>query len=231
MYEPGTGRLEGLFVGPALGRLRTGAIGAVAVDALVPDPRPRAAIVGCGGQALAQARALAAVRRPTVLAYCRSPDRRRAFAAAIAAETGLEVRAASSAEEAVRGADLVILATSSTDPVLDPDWLQPSARLVHVGPKRRGATDLPPSAYGRARRVVTDAPAQLAATWHELALSDTLSLDRVDALADVIDSPDGRPGQVVFCSLGLPGTEVLLARAVLAGLPARPAGPARRSES
>lgn len=216
IFEAGSGRLLGVFLGTALGRLRTGAIGAVAVDALAPADLARAAIIGCGGQALAQARALAAVRRPRIDVFCRSGERRHAFAARVCSDTGLEVRPSPSAEEAVRGAGLVVVATSSASPVLDEAWLAPDARIVHVGPKRRDAADLPTGVYSGARRVVTDAPAELVASWTDLILGDAgLSPTRVEALADAIGHRDEAPGRVVFCSLGLAGTEAFIARAAL----------------
>lgn len=219
IFETGTGCLRGVFLGTALGQLRTGAIGAVAVDALAPANLAEAAIIGCGGQALAQARALAAVRKPRVAVYCRSEDRRHAFVARVRSDTGLDIRPSPSAEESVHGAGLVIVATSSTSPVLDESWLAPDVRIVHVGPKRRDAADLPVGVYSGARRVVTDAPAELVASWADLILGEAgLSHTRVEALADAIGKRDEGPGRVVFCSLGLAGTEAFIARAALAQL-------------
>lgn len=119
----------------------------------------------------------------------------------------------------MHGAGLVIVATSSTSPVLDESWLAPDVRIVHVGPKRRDAADLPVGVYSGARRVVTDAPAELVASWADLILGEAgLSHTRVEALADAIGKRDEGPGRVVFCSLGLAGTEAFIARAALAQL-------------
>ena len=77
------------------------------------------------------------------------PDtaRARRFAERRSADTGLAVSAASSAEEAVRGAQVVVPATMAVEPTFEPEWLDPGVTVVLVssldGPESlHAATDL-----------------------------------------------------------------------------------------
>src|SRR5205823_7892625 len=61
------------------------------------------------------------------------------------------VRAAASAEEAVRGADVIVTATTSQTPVLLGEWLSPGAHINAVGAPRPDWRELDDEALGRAR--------------------------------------------------------------------------------
>lgn len=114
-----------------LQRTRVGCTSAVAAKHLSrPDAR-RVGIIGSGWQAATQLRALARVRGlERVVAYSTDPERVRRFCAEIAPLVGVPVTPAASAREAIRGADIVVLATNSHDPVIDGAWLEPGQ---HVG--------------------------------------------------------------------------------------------------
>src|SRR5262249_1414353 len=76
------GGSRGGGVGAALGPLRPGGLGAVALDLLAPRPLPVLTVIGTGRQAWTQLWAATAVRTPgRVLVHSRDPDRREAFAA------------------------------------------------------------------------------------------------------------------------------------------------------
>lgn len=108
------GRLLGLVVGDELGARRTGALGAVAVDALA---RPEADIVGVIGtdrQAWTQLWALTAVRDLTqVRVHSPNEQRRRTFAVRAHDELGLVVTPTVDAASAIRNAGIVVLARTS----------------------------------------------------------------------------------------------------------------------
>jgi ornithine cyclodeaminase/alanine dehydrogenase-like protein (mu-crystallin family) len=97
-------------------------------------------MIGTGEQAETQVLNLAASMRPErIVAASRAPGNREAFMARLAA-AGCSVEVVASAEEAVRGADVVCLATTSREPVIQADWVRPGAHINAIGanvPTRR----------------------------------------------------------------------------------------------
>jgi ornithine cyclodeaminase len=114
-------------------------------------------MIGAGGQAEWQVRAILAARPiERVLVHARTPGRREAFASRMAETTGIEVRAVASAEEAVREADVVACATTSSTPVFEAAWLRPGAHVNGVGAFTLGMVELPPELFGTASLVAVD---------------------------------------------------------------------------
>jgi len=105
--------------------IRTAAVTAVATRRLARDDARVLAVVGAGVQARSHLRALSG------FAEVRVASRTHAHAEALAAESG--ANAYSSPEEAVRGADVVVAATSSSEPVLRREWLKAGAHVNAVG--------------------------------------------------------------------------------------------------
>src|SRR5437899_2557632 len=103
-----------------LGQIRTGAASGYATDVLAAPGAATLGIIGSGFQARSQLDAIREVRQlREVRVWSRSEEKRRRFAD----ETG--ARAVSSAEEAVRGADIVVTATSAGKPVIEASWIVP----------------------------------------------------------------------------------------------------------
>jgi ornithine cyclodeaminase/alanine dehydrogenase-like protein (mu-crystallin family) len=118
----------------AVTEIRTAATSAVATGLLARPGATELAIVGTGVQAQAHARALAATRPLTAIRIAgRDQDRARQVAAALAAELGLPVSAHAAARDAIEGADIVVTATTSPEPVLSRAWLAAGAHINAVG--------------------------------------------------------------------------------------------------
>lgn len=128
LFDGETGETEAIMNASAITAIRTAAVSAVATRLLAREDARELGILGAGVQARSHLEALRLVR---------DFDRVRIFsptaahAEALAAEAGAE--AVGTAEEAVRGADVVVTATSSTDPVLRREWLAPGAHVNVVG--------------------------------------------------------------------------------------------------
>ncbi len=173
-----------------LGQIRTGAASAVATRRLA---RPQASVVGligAGFQARSQLEAVALVRPLSdVRVYSRSDHGRRAFAQEMGAKLGIRARPVESAEEAVRGADIVITATTAREPVLAGEWLSPGSHVNAVGanhPKRRELDD---AAVRQAGVVVADSVDQSRLESGDLIEAFRLgagSWDQVVELADLL---------------------------------------------
>lgn len=178
-----TGALTATMSGTTLTEIRTAAGSAVALDALAPADADVLAVIGSGVQARAHVRAVSRVRPlAEVRIHSRDAARRESTAAELAAELGLDVRAAGTPADAVRDAAMVVACTLSSDPVVATADLAPGATVVSVGsfePHRREVDgDLLRAADGV---VVDDVDT---ATHHAgpiMAALDTGDLDR-DAL-------------------------------------------------
>jgi alanine dehydrogenase len=219
VYDDATGRLAGVVTGPFLGAARTGAIGAVAVDVLARPDAACLGLVGAGRQAWTQLWAIRLVRSlREVRVYSRDPARRSAFAERARAELGLPAVSADGPAAAVAGADIVLLATSSGQPVIEAGWVPAGAHVTTLGPKQAGAHECPAELGERADVIVTDSLAQLDAYPEPFFLAPVLRA-RAEALGAVVAG--GRPGRqsadqiTLFCSVGLAGTDVAVAAALL----------------
>lgn len=129
-------------------RMRVGATNGLATKHLARADTPEVAIIGSGWQAGAQLMAMAAVRDVRrVRCYSPNPDNRDRFCREMAELLDLAVEPAGAPEDAVRGADVVLCATSSMAPILPPDWLEPG---MHVSSIKR--PELEPDTIRRADR-------------------------------------------------------------------------------
>jgi ornithine cyclodeaminase/alanine dehydrogenase-like protein (mu-crystallin family) len=157
LYSAHDGRLLAAMEADYLGRIRTGAMSAVATDLLAPRQADTLAILGCGRQARTQVEAIAAVRRlREIHCYCRTPASREAFAREMARTTGCAVRACDTAEEAVRNAAIITTATTSREPVLAGEWLRPGIHINAIGANFPDRRELDDAAVRRADLIVVD---------------------------------------------------------------------------
>src|SRR5580658_6213231 len=108
LFSGHTGELLALIEANYLGQARTGAASGVATKSLAREDARIAAMIGSGLQAQTQLEAVALARKlDLVRVYSRDAARRETFAKGMTAKIGVRVAAVASAEEAVRGADIV----------------------------------------------------------------------------------------------------------------------------
>lgn len=158
--DAATGAPLALMEGATVTAMRTGAASGVATRLLARPEAATLGVIGAGGQAEWQVRAVLAARPITrVLVHARSSEARARFAEAIADATGVDVEAVASAEAAVRDADVVCCATTSSEPVFDADWLRPGTHVNGIGAFRLGMVELPPELFERAAVVAVDSRA------------------------------------------------------------------------
>jgi ornithine cyclodeaminase len=153
-----TGLVEALLLDNGyLTDVRTAAAGAVAARHLArPDARI-AAIFGAGMQARLQLRALTLVR-PIEAARIWARDLAKAekLATELTAELGLPVTAEADAEQACRGADILVTTTPSDKPILDAAWLQPGQHVTAMGSDAEHKNEIDPAAILKASPYVAD---------------------------------------------------------------------------
>ena len=156
-FDADTGRPLALIDGETLTAMRTGAASGVATRLLSRTDASALAIIGAGAQAEWQLRAVLAARPiRRALVYARDPSARESFAGRMAEVTGIEVAAAETAEEAVRGADVICCATTASEPVFDAAWVEHGAHVNGIGAYRLGMVELPPELMARAELVAVD---------------------------------------------------------------------------
>lgn len=210
VWNTRTGALEGVCLGAKLGALRTGALGGIAVDALAPETAATCAIIGTGQQARTQLLGILACRRLTqVRVYSRDAARREAFVAGFAGDPAVCMIACASTGEAVAGADIVVLATDATSPVIDASMLAEAAHVTTLGPKLAGAHELPLDAVVD-RLIVSDSPQQIRGLGERHMLHGHPCLAEMHHLGEIlaIERP-AAPRRSLYLSAGLAGTEVV----------------------
>jgi ornithine cyclodeaminase len=155
--DAATGRPLALMDGATITAMRTGAASGVATRLLARPDSATLGVIGAGGQAEWQVRAVMAARPiRRVLVHARSPRARAAFAERMTEAVGVPVEPAPSAEAAIRDADVVCCATTSAEPVFDVAWLRPGTHVNGIGAFRLGMVELPPELFARAAIVTVD---------------------------------------------------------------------------
>jgi ornithine cyclodeaminase/alanine dehydrogenase-like protein (mu-crystallin family) len=150
-----TGALLALLNASAITALRTAAVSAVATRLLAAEDAGDLALVGAGVQARSHLEAMACVRPiRRVRVASRTPERARAFVEEMAPRMPFPIEAAPSVEAALRGADLIVTATSSHEPVLRREWIAPGAHLNAVGASLRTSREVDSATMAAARLFV-----------------------------------------------------------------------------
>lgn len=165
VLDAANGRPQALLEGGALTAIRTGAGAGAATDLLArPDCRV-AAIFGAGVQSRTQLEAICTVRDiETVFVYDPDPDKTAVFVEEMAGAGPIpaDVRVADVPRTAVRQADIICCATTSTIPVFDDIDLKPGVHINGVGSYTPEMQEIPAETVARARVVVDSRTASLA---------------------------------------------------------------------
>ncbi len=155
LFDPETGALVAVMDARYITEVRTAAVSAVSVRTMARPDASRLGIVGAGVQARSHLEAFAAIR-PLSRVRVFGPDAGQveAFVRDTSRALGLDIAAAASAEQAVAGADLVVLATASNDPVVRSEWIADGAHVVSVGACRPDQHEMDGALVARGRLVV-----------------------------------------------------------------------------
>ncbi|MFC6904513.1 ornithine cyclodeaminase family protein [Halalkalicoccus tibetensis] len=186
--------LDGAYLNP----FKTGAAGAVGVDALAREDANTLGLIGSGAQARGQLRATATVREfDSVRVYSRTRENREAFADEMDGIVDPVVEAVDSSADAVSGADVVITATNSPEPVFDGELVEPGTHVTAMGQYDTEKHELDATTVSRAKYVLDlrartdrDAGSLMAA---------------IEAGAIGVDHPHGELGEVLAGEI--PGRE------------------------
>jgi len=134
LFSAETGQLLSLMDASAITAIRTAAVSGVATRLLAGEDAGDLAIVGSGIQARTHLEAMACVRKiRRARVASRTIDGARQFAQWAAREYSFPVEPVDTVEAAVRGADIIVTATSAREPVISREWVAPGAHLNVVG--------------------------------------------------------------------------------------------------
>jgi len=207
LMDPATGRTLAVMEATWLTALRTAAASAVAVDCLASREPKVVAMLGSGVLARTHAAALRAVRPVSeIRVWSRNRENVLRYSSEVNAV------ACSSAEEAVRGADIVCTVTTAREPVLKGKWLKPGAFVAAIGAPRPAWRELDDEAM--ANVVIADSYAAAAQESGDVLLSGV----KVAAeIGEILAGTRPRPAAgatIVFKALGQAVTDAVAARMV-----------------
>ncbi len=161
LFDPKLGGITAILEADILGQFRTGAASGVATKKLARPDASTVGLFGTGRQARTQLLAICKVRTiKKAFVYGRDADRRRAFAAQLSEETGVEVVPVEKPEEAAKGLDIVTTATNAREPVLFGEWVSEGQHLNLIGSNFIGKTETDVEVFRRAGVVCVDSKEQ-----------------------------------------------------------------------
>lgn len=141
LFSRESGELMALMNASEITAIRTAAVSAVATRALAREDAEQLAIVGAGVQARTHLAALDAVRSiKGARVACRNIKHAHELVREMQPRVSFPIEAVKTNEDAVRGADLIVTATSSQEPVINKDWISAGAHVNAIGthsPKSR----------------------------------------------------------------------------------------------
>ncbi len=127
LHSGDTGQLMAVMNASAITAIRTAAVSAVATKLLAREDAKVLAILGAGVQAKSHLEAIPVVRDiQEVRIFSRSPEKAKRL-------TTDNRQLTTTAEQAVRGADIIVTATSAKEPVIKREWVKPGAHINAVG--------------------------------------------------------------------------------------------------
>ena len=205
LFDTRTGVPLAAMDGRLITEMRTAAVSAAATKYLMPENSRVLAVLGSGVQAHAHVEALAhVVDFAEIRVWSRTPEHARRFAS----EHGA---IAMDAERAVRGADVVVVATSSQEPVLHGAWLKAGAHVNAVGANRPTWRELDDDAM--TNTLFVDSRASAAQESGDVILSKASVYAEIGELfAGTVAPP--RSATTVFKSLGLAVEDLAAAKLV-----------------
>ncbi len=222
LWDVETGRLQAILEADGLGRLRTGAATGVATDLLAIPRASTLGLIGSGRQAETQLEAVAAIRPlRSIRVFSRGPESRNDFARRMSSRLGIDVVPVETAEEAVRGMEIVVTVTTAREPVIQGAWLEEGAHVNAAGSNRADRREVDTDTVTRASVVAVDSITQAHQEAGDLIQPvhrGVLEWDRVLELGTLLRGEEsGREDEqqlTLYKSLGIAVEDVAAARFV-----------------
>lgn len=134
LFDAASGQLRAVVAADYLGMMRTGATSGVAARWLARPDSTIAGVFGAGWQAEGHIRAICAtLPLARVKVFSRKADKLQDFCRRLSEQTGIAVVPALSAEDTVRGSDVVGTVTTAAQPLFEADWLESGEHINAAG--------------------------------------------------------------------------------------------------
>jgi ornithine cyclodeaminase len=203
-----TGNLLSVMEATALTNLRTAAVSAVAVREFTKQKPLTVAIIGSGALARTHAQAIRCVREVKALRiWSRSAAKREACA------KELNGTPCESAEQACKGADVIVTVTLSAEPVVKGAWVKPGALICAVGAPRPTWRELDTELM-LGSTVIADSRASAESEAGDIIISGAKVYAEIGEILLKLKTIEGMP-TIVFKSLGLAAEDAGAAELVL----------------
>jgi ornithine cyclodeaminase/alanine dehydrogenase-like protein (mu-crystallin family) len=192
LFSVETGEPLILFQDCSINEFRTGAAGAIGAKYLARNDAHRVAIFGSAVHAATQLKAASAIRDLTqAKVFSPRSDHRLAFAEKMSHDLNMDVRAVARPEEALEGADIVITATNSLEPIFDGGWLKEGVHITSIanGDKTRKRQELDETTIGKADPIFITSQETVCVNESDIfrAVQDRLiSWDRIHEISDLL---------------------------------------------
>ncbi|MBT9522199.1 MAG: ornithine cyclodeaminase family protein [Dechloromonas sp.] len=158
LFDAATGRLKAVIEADYLGMIRTGAASGLAARWLARPDASVAGVFGSGWQAEGHVRAIcAALPLERVKVFSRKADKLQDFCRRLSEATGVAIEPAESAEETVRGSDVIGTVTTAGQPLFDATWLEPGVHINAAGSNSLIRQELSEAAVRRCDLITVDA--------------------------------------------------------------------------
>ncbi|PKO36926.1 MAG: ornithine cyclodeaminase [Betaproteobacteria bacterium HGW-Betaproteobacteria-6] len=158
LFDAATGCLKAVIEADYLGMIRTGAASGVAARWLARPDATVAGVFGSGWQAEGHVRAICAtLPLERVKVFSRKADKLENFCRRMSEATGVAVEPAESAEETVRGSDLIGTVTTAAQPLFDASWLEAGVHINAAGSNSLIRQELSEAVVRRCDLVAVDA--------------------------------------------------------------------------
>jgi len=160
LFDGNTGEAKALLDGTYVTALRTAAASGAAFELWGREDAKIGAMIGTGSQAMCQLEAMLTARKlDEVRVAARNFEKTKAFvenASKEFADFGTKIVACEDTNEAVNGADLVILVTVSHEPVCSAEYFKPGCVISAVGAYQYEMQELDPAVFDKCGKIYFD---------------------------------------------------------------------------
>lgn len=221
LIDPKTGAPQAIMDGTWITAMRTGAASGVATKYLARKDDSIIGLIGAGVQARTQLLALSKVRKiKKVNVWSKSREIGEKFVKEMVVKLKKPIKLVNMVKDAVKGADIIVTATPSREPIVMNSWIKPGVHINAIGADAPGKEELDPAILKRAKIIVDDVAQAIHSGEINVPITKGIITKKAIycELGDIVtEKKPGRTSEneiTVFCSTGLSIQDVATAAVV-----------------